>query len=379
MSGDIFAAPAGGPRGRTHLGFAGAFPGSAQNEGAVTLVPRGPELQKIVDRINAERDIEQARREMEMNTPENRQKAFEAEMAERERKKIDFHCCRAMPNSLGEGWKHLREDFVHEEIRVYTYDYKRRRFWGIKPAGIGMYDFWEQIDPEVGRYDDNIAMTWENPHVSPPVTTHRENTPEIWAGQGINPDLPPPEPPIAAAPPPNKAAGGPRRRQISPEVNSTHRVRKSTSLSPKIDNSTRKSLVDEDLAPLKRLRGRPAGKAKKASKNDTSLSKRPRGRPATKANIASKNDAALSKRPRGRPPVKAQPAANKKETLPSKRPRGRPSTKGKATERPSKQKKPPTVKGSRVTKPPQTVQRQAPSTHKMRTRGGGRAEFLQLP
>lgn len=379
MSRDIFADPAGGPRGRTHLGFTAGSLSRAHNEGSVTLVPMDPEAQRFVDAMNADRAIERARKKLEMDTPENRQKAFEAEMAERERKKIDFHCCRAIPNTLGEGWKHLREDLVDEEIRVYTYDYKRRRFWGIKPAGIGMYDFWEQIDPEVGRYDDNIAMTWENPHVSPPVTTHRENTPEIWAGQGINPDLPLPEPPIAAAPPPNKAAGGPRRRQISPEVNSTHRVRKSTSLSPKIDNSTQKSLVDEDLAPLKRLRGRPAGKAKKASKNDTSLSKRPRGRPATKANIASKNDAALSKRPRGRPPVKAQPAANSKDALPSKRPRGRPPTKGKATEKPSKQKKTSAVKGSRITKPPQTVQRQAPSTHKMRTRGGGRAELLQLP
>lgn len=335
-------------------------------------VQANPAMQRIAAEIIAQK-------EAEMNTPENRQKAVEAEVAERKRKKIDFHFARAIPRFLKDGWKHLRESLIDEEIRVYTYDYTRRRFWGIKPAGIGMWEFWEQVDPDIGRYEDNIAVTWANPLVPPPVTTDREDTPEIWAGQGLNPDLPYPEPPRATAPPPTKAAGGPRRRQTTPEVNSTHRVRKSTSLSPKIDNSTRKSLVDEDLAPLKRLRGRPAGKAKKASKNDTSLSKRPRGRPATKANIASKNDAALSKRSRGRPPVKAQPAANKKETLPSKRPRGRPSTKGKATERPSKQKKPPTVKGSRVTKPPRIVQRQAPSTHKMRTRRGGRAEFLQLP
>lgn len=385
MSREIFEDSAGTPPSRAHYGFAGSSLSRTQIGRSSNVIPRDPEMQRIVDAINAERDTENARIEVEMNTPENRQKAFEAEVAERERKRIDFHFGRAMPSFMDDGWKHLRQDLIDEEIRVYTTDYERLRFWGIKPAGMGMYDFWEQNDPEVRRYDDNIAMTWANPLIRPPVTTYDESNPVIWAGQGLNPDLIPPEPPIAIVPLLNKAATSWSTRQEAPEINTTHRVSKSTTPSPKADKNTRNSLVDNGLATFKRSRGRPAAKANLASKNDiVPHSKRPRGRPAAKVNLASeKNDpSSLPKRPRGRPATKAQPAANSEDALSNslKRPRGRPPGKGKSTERPSKQKKASMVKGSRITKSRQTERRPSlPSTHKMRTRRGGPAELLQLP
>ncbi|CAD6568624.1 MAG: hypothetical protein ASARMPREDX12_001604 [Alectoria sarmentosa] len=342
-------------------------------------------MQKLVDEMNAEEDAEKARKEVEMDTPENRQKAREAEVAERKRKRIDFHFNRAIPRFMEEGWKHLRQDMVDEEIRVYTLDNERRRFWGIKPAGIGMYDFWEQVDPEVGRYDDRIALTWANPLVPPPVSMFDENKPLIWAGKGLNPDIIPLEPPIAIVPLPTNAAISWNKRQKTPEINPTHRVSKSTTPSPKADMDTRNSLVDNGLATFSRSRGRPAAKANLASKKDiVPHSKRPRGRPAAKVNLASEKNglSSLPKRPRGRPATKVQPAANSEDAVSYslKRPRGRPPGKGKSTEKPSKPKKTSTVKGSRITKSQQTKRPPSvPSTHKMRTRRGGPAELLQLP
>ena len=360
MNGDIFAHATGARPSRTHYGFAGGSLSGAQNGSSSNLVPRDPEMQKIVDAINAERDIERARKEVEMNTPENRQKALEAEVAERERKRIDFHFARAMPSHLEEGWKHLREESTDQEIRVYTTDYDRLRFWGIKPAGMGMFDFWEQNDPEIGRYDDNIAMTWENPLVPPPVSTDdAENNPVIWAGQGPNPDLTTPEPAVAKVPPPKKAATKPRKRQKIPDVNSTHRVRKSITKSSKVDKTTLKSL------------------AHKVDAGDLGLEDQVRETPmATHANLRST---------RNKTAFIASNAQQRSSTedggpTPSKRPRGRPPAKGKLAEKPPKQRKTPAVKGNaRIAKPSQTKQRPAPSTHKMRTRGKGTAEFLQLP
>ena len=168
-------------------------------------VPMNPTMQRIAAQ-------QRAQREAEMNTPENRQKAAEAEVAERARKKHDFHFIRALPQHVKEGWKHIQGDFADEEIRVYTTDYERRRFWGIKPAGIGMLEFWELNDPEIARYDDNIAVTWADPLVPPPVTEFDEDIPVIWAGRGVNPDSTPPEPLVPEAPPPTKAAKS-RKRQ----------------------------------------------------------------------------------------------------------------------------------------------------------------------
>ena len=341
--------------------------------------------------------IERARKEARVNTPQNHQKPTEAEEFERARKRLNFHALRALPRFMEEGWKHLDSGSEDEELRVYTTDFTSRTFWGIKPVGMDMMEFWEQNDPEIRRCEDNIAVTWADPLVPPPLTASDEQYPVLWAGRGVNPDLIPAEPPIAEAPPPTKAAK-PRRQKKTPEVNPTHRVRKSKAPSPKTrKEGTRKSLANQTDAghsgpedqipeeqssapatdepsqsepaattPAPQQRGPATGAAGPAAL------KRTRGRPANKATPATKpNDASTpSKRTRGRP-AKAQPAAKGKDASVPKRPRGRPPGKGKAT----------AVQGNaRITKAPQKERRAlAPSTHGMRTRGKGTAELLQLP
>ena len=296
-------------------------------------IPMDSAMQKFAAEIKAQK-------EAEMNTPENLRNAAEAELAERAQKKHNFHRGRALPSHMMEGWKLIGGNRTDEEIRVYTrtYDWKHR-FWGVKPIGITMDDFWERHDPEVTRHHDAQQEYPLNP--------------EEPLGPLIN------EPTKDLSP--STETANLRRRQIPPEIDPAHRVRKSATLSPQTDKSTRKSLVDKDLAPSKRSRGRPAAKANPSLvDNDKSLSKRPRGRPATKA----------------------QPAANSEDAMSNslKRPRGRPPGKGKSTETPSKPKKTSTVKGSRITKSSQTKRLpSAPSTHKMRTRREGPVKLLQLP
>lgn len=424
MSRDIFANVARSPRIRTDYGFAVGSPHGAQDGGSPNLIPWDPEVERLMDAMDAESDAERARQEVEMDTPENRQKASEAKAAERERRRINFHFGRAMSSHIHEGWRQIGEELTDEKIRVYTTDYRRRRFWGIKPAGMGMYDFWEHNDPDVERYDDNIAMTWANPLIPPPVTAADESIAVIWAGRGLNPDVTAPELHIAEVPPPTKAATKPKRHPKAPGVNPVPRVRKSTTKSPKANNNNRKSLADkidagqlglndqvrdmtetthagegttsnkaapqrpdaqqnsatEDKysATFKRPRGRPAVKAKPAANNETSTPMRPQGRPATSTTpIAKDQDELPSKRPRGRPAASTRLVTKDQDALPPKRPRGRPPAKGK----PPKQNKTPAVKGNaRVTKSSQAERHRpaAPSTHKMRTRGEGPAELLEL-
>ena len=398
MSKDIFANPASSQPDRVHYGFAG---GPVDRAGSVHLIPRDPETQEFVDRINAERDAEIARKAVEMDTPENRQKAIEAEYAERERRRIDFHFCRALPSFVDEGWKHINGELADDEVRVYTTDYRTRRFWGIKPTGMGMNDFWIENDPEVGRYDDNIAITWGNPLIPPPVTALDEINPDIWAGPGLNPDLTPQEPPLTKAPPAKKAAAKRGVRQKTPDINPTHRVKKAVTKSAKSNRTSRKSLAEEDDARDTRREDNTqevtasastSGKEsrrktrdpvsstqdpKAIADEDPATSKRPRGRPAVNAKPPARNDITPQpKRPRGRPAVNPNPPAKDDITPQPKRPRGRPPAKGK----PSKQNKSPAVKGNaRVSKPAQKERRPlASSIHKMRTRRKGPAESLQL-
>ena len=411
MSQDIFMKPVPGPFRRTQYGFAGGPHNSPQNRGSTTLVPIDPEMQPVIDSIMAERDAERARKEIEMNTPENRQKAAEAEAAEREDRRIDFHYHRAMPTCLDEGWMYLAGERTDQELRVYTTDYSRRRFWGIKPAGMRMFDFWAQTDPEVTRADDNIAITWADPLIPPPISAYHQETPVIWAGQGVNPDSIPSNPPSPKVSPHSKAKRI-SRRQDSPAINPTHRVRKTPQPSRKSNKKkARESLADrldaalsrsedqipdeEEAAPVsertsrskrhlntpnappepapskkeppKRRQHHPANETNPVLENDTlPPSKRPRHNPANEPNpIVPENDIPpVPKRPRGRPP-KPKPASNNEDTLLPKRPRGRPPGKGKG----------PAVKGNaRVTKPAP-----APSNHQMRTRAKGAAKFLELP
>ena len=365
-----------------------------------------------------------------LDDPEDRQKA---EAAEKERRWMDFHIHRAIPRALSEGWEHLRHDYTDVEIRVYTTNYKRRRFWGIKPAGIGMFDFWEQVDPDVERYDDNVAITWANPLVPPPITEYNKDISTIWAGQGRNPDSPPPEIFTAEAFPPTKATKSRRRQKTT---KSSPKTKKKITQKSLLDNkdtgssmlqdqlsevetasanagpsrenpavipskvqqpsapqdegrasSKRKrdhpasevdsALVDHTLPPPKRPRNRtakPNDQLTTPSDTQQALapqieapapSKRKRDHPATKPCPALEDP--HFKRPRGRP-AKPKPAATSADASLPKRPRGRPPGTGKSN----------AVKGdARVTKPTQRAS--APSKHKMRTRGKGAADSLQLP
>ena len=376
MSGDIFTGVTGSSASNGQYDFAGGSLSRSQYGDSTKWVPMDPETQRLEDKLDAERDIKRAREEAEMNTPENRQKAFEAEMAERKRKKIDFHGMRAIPRCLEEGWRHIRGDFTDEEIRVYTVDNERRRFWGIKPAGMGMYDFWEENDPEVGRYDDKIATTWASPLVPPPVTSVNENIPVIWAGQGLNPDVTPREPSIATAPPRIKAVTKSRKRQKTSEVDSAHRVRKSTVKSSKLEKNTQKSLAHKINAGSSGLDDHMREVPTTAHANDRSTLNKTdiKNSDAQQKSATGDEGSAFTKRRRGRPATKTKSVADD-----SKRPRGRPPAKGRLPKKSPKQKKTPAVKGNvRVTKPSQTERRPAPSTHKMRTRGKGPAEVLQL-
>ena len=383
MSRDIFTDPAlDRPSSAPYVYQPGEHAASifrAKNGGSSSiLVPMRPEMQSLMNTIWAEEDDERARKEAEMDTPENRQKAAEAAAAERERKKIRF-LTRAPPRFMEEGWRHIKGEMVDEEIRVYTKNDDRRRFWGIKPAGMGMDDFWELNDPEVGRYDDRLAETWVNALVLPPVTAYDENMPVIWAGRGLNPDLPPPEQSVPKPTPPTKATVKSRKNQKLPTVNPTHRVTKSTTDSPKVNQRTRKSLASKVDAGHPGLADQTRELRAGARARADTTPKRARGRPATKAKPDVQDKiSSTPKRPRGRPPAKSKPAVKEKDAT---RPRGRPRTKKKPTETPSNQKKKtPTVKGNaRAKKSSRNETRlSAPSTHKMRTRGEGPAELLQL-
>lgn len=397
MSNDIFADFAGGARSNVGGSSVEDLLSKAPTfVSPFTMVPRDPGTQMLVDAMDAEEEIQRARKERELDTPENRQKAAEAELAERERKKIDFHFKRAIPRFLWKGWKHLRQELTDEEVRVYTTDYKQRRFWGIKPAGIGMFEFWEINDPKITRYDDNVAVTWEDPLIPPPITAFDENNPVIWAGRGVDPDLTPPKPLVPEAPPPTKATTS-RRRLKTPEINPAHRVRKSKTSSPKISKKgSRKALADERAAENSRLEGHvleersvppatdgpsqdnaaipptnPSHKPTTKTKDPAPL-KPTQSRPSRKATAAPADPSPQPpKRPRGRPAKPKLPPKDKATSSP-KRPRGRPPGKGKST----------AVQGNaRVTKASSQQKGRralAPSTHVMRTRGKGTAGLLQL-
>ena len=92
MSNDIFANVAGSVRSSVGDSFVGDLLSRPRTYGnPFTMVPRDAETQRLVDARNAEEETERVRKEREMDTPENRQKAAEAAKAERRRNWIDFH------------------------------------------------------------------------------------------------------------------------------------------------------------------------------------------------------------------------------------------------------------------------------------------------
>lgn len=308
-----------------------------------------PTMQRMLSELNAGLEAKRLRAEVEMNTPAGRKKAAEVELAEMERKKSNW--ASRVVIDRGNGWKPIWGTVEDEELSIYTLlDTGEHRFWGIKPIGMGIYEFWDKYDPEVRRYEDRTQETPINP--------------DAPAGPLIG------ESP-RSLPPPSKAAAT-RKSRKPPEINPTHRVRKSTTDSSKVepskvDKKLRKSLPQQKAPTTAHSTSRPTRNKTAVPIADSQQD------PATEQGTSTP-----SSRPRGRPAAtKQKPDANDEDALPSKRPRGRPPTKARLAEKNPKQKKTTAVRGNaRVTK---SARPSAPSVHNMRTRRKGPAEILQLP
>lgn len=331
---------------------------------------------------DVEDGVDRAREQLERDTLENRQMTAEDRAAERERKKFAFDT-RALPRYVMEGWTHFGGGRVDEEVKVYTRTKDwQHRFWGIKPIGMTIEDFWERHDPDVLRFHDS----WEEFPLDP------ENPSGPLIGEPVK-DL------SSTA----EAVAKSRRRQKTPELNPTHRVRKPKAPSRKTKKkSTRKSLAggtdagpsrpedpmpeepsavpatdgpsqNETIFHLPTLQHEPAPKDQDQL---PAPSKRPQRHAARTGDSASAiATPQASKRPRGRPP-KAHPATKNKDASTPKRPRGRPPGKGKSTTAAQGNARVTKSSTSEIQKGRRAL---APSTHVMRTRGKGAAESLQLP
>ena len=323
-------------------------------------VPLSPEMARSIEAMNAHIEARRLQMEAEMNTPEGRKKAAEMKLADIERKKSNWFS-RAF-HDRGNGWKPIWGTAEDEEMRIYTLlDSDEHRFWGVKPIGMTIYDFWEKYDPEVKRYEDRQQETPVNP--------------DAPAGPLIG------EPP--RSPIPKRAAAKPVDRPKTPELKSNQRVRKSKTQPRKSNRNTRKSLarmLDAGHPELERqsrevpTKPHVGGKLIRTKLVDKASS--------SQQKEAKKDEGSVNfQHPRGAPNTKTK-AIGKDDTVPSKRPRGRPPMKRKSTERPPKQRKTPATKENAGVQKVQRAERLrplAPSTHKMRTRGKGPAEPLRLP
>ena len=299
-------------------------------------VPLNPELKKGMAAINAHVEARRARSEAKLETPEGRKKAAEAELAEKRR----AWGARAWAMPL-DGFKGIYGATEDTEMKVYTRTYDlKHKFWGIKPIGMTIDEFWDMYDPEVKRFDDANQETPANPETSL---------------AALSP---------TTSPQSTKSTSKPRTSQKSSNINPTHRIRKSTKPLPKANQNPRKSLahkIDSGNSGL-------GGQMREVKETAHAGGRSTRNKGAVTASGPDENSI------EGKSTIKETPSQ------PLKRLRGRPPVKGKSTDRPSKQKKIPVVKGNaRITKSSQKEPRpSAPSTHKMRTRRAGPAEPLQL-
>ena len=328
-------------------------------ESAPYEVSVDPTMQRMLAEVSAGMEAEKVRKEAEMDTPEGRKKAAEAELAEKERKKSNWATRVVMDRK--NGWKPIWGTVEDEELRIYTLlDTGEHRFWGTKPTGMGIYEFWDRYDPEVRRYEDRQQETPVNPDApAGPLIGEPQRTPRPPDKAATEPKRRPGTSMVAPPPPTEpvqrkKVTTKPGRPQKTPDLNPTHRVRKSTTESttesPEVNRKTRKSLTDKLVAGHRGVEDQT---------QEVSGTARARGRPT-------RNKAAVT-----------ASSARQETTSEAKRPRGRPATKEKrAGKPPSQEEKSPAVKGNaRVTKAPRPP---APSTHTMRTRRAGPAEPLRL-
>ena len=305
-------------------------------ESPKNTTPWSPEMANAMTAAIAHIDARRLREEAERNTPEGRKKAAEAAEAELIRRRHRWES-RAWALPL-DGFKGIQDSAEDRELKIYTRTYDREhKFWGVKPAGMTIWDFWDIYDPEVTRYHD---ANQETPATPEPATA---------------------APPLNVQPQRNKSKAKSRRRQKLSSINSTHRVKKSTV--PKVNKDTRKSLADKIHAGNSGLEDQM-----RVVKREV----RARGRPT-------RNKTAVAVSPEKT--VKPKPSVRHDVPPQTKRPRGRPPVNAKATERRSNQKSTPVVQGNaRITKSSRKDPRPlAPSTHAMRTRRAGPAEPIQFP
>ena len=300
--------------------------------------PWSPEMAKSMAPMLAHIEAQRLKEEAERNTPEGRKKVAKEAEAEILRKRQRWGT-RAWALPL-DGFKAIPESAEDQELEIYTRTYDlEHKFWGVKPVGMTIWDFWDIYDPEVTRYH----------HAN-------EETPAT------------PEPATATSPldvqhqrPKSKTKS--KRRPKPSNTKSTHRVTKSTT--PKINKDTRKSLADKIDAETSGLEDQM-----RVVKGDV----RARGRPI-------RNKKAVAVLSAEEKTVKPKAGVRHNVPIQTKRPRGRPAINAKPIQRRSDVKSIPVVHGKvRVTKssrkdPPPP----APSTHAMRTRRAGPAESIQLP
>ena len=308
-------------------------------EPSKNTIPCSPDMAKSIAAAIAHNDARRLESEAEMDTPEGRQKAAKAAEAELAEKRQAWGArAWALPY---DGFKGIPDSAEDKELKVYTRtrDHKHK-FWGIKPVGMSIWDFWDIHDPEVKRDDD---ANQETPATPEPSTV----------------DPPPINPPQQT-----RHTAKTRRRQKPSNVNPNHRVKKVTP-PPKVNDKTRKSLAHKINA------GNP-GLDDQTRIVDRAI--RAHDRPT-------RNKAAVPASEARQKTVKAKPSVQHNTPSQPKRKRSRPAVDAKPTERRSNQMNTPVVQGkARITKSSRKEPRPlAPSTHKMRTRRAGPAEPLQLP
>ena len=307
-------------------------------ESPKNTAPMSRELAESLAAMIASDNAQRLEEEAERNTPEGRKKAAKEAEAEilRRRRRWEGRAC-ALPL---DGFKGIPDSAEDRELQIYTRTYNHEhKFWGIKPVGMNIWDFWDIHDPEVTRADHANEET--------PATLELATATQ----------------PLNIQPQRNKSKAKSRRRQKSSNTKSTHKIIKSTT--PKVNKDTRKSLAEKIDAENPRLEDQM-----RVVKGEV----RPRGRPT-------RNRTAVAVSPAEEKTVK--PKASVRQNVPpqTKRPRGRPPVNAKTTERGSDQKSTPVVQGkARITKSSRkNLQPPAPSIHAMRTRKAGPAENLQLP
>ena len=385
----------------------------------------------------AARDAQRLKEEAERNTPEGRKKAAkeaEAEIAEKRQ-----HWGRRAAALPYDGFKGILDSAEDKELQVYTRTYHHEhKFWGIKPVGMSIWDFWDIHDPEVKRYDDANQETPATPEPStlapPPINSPRKPRPTAKIRRQQKPSNVNPNNRVKKLTTPSKDNNKTRRSLASkvgsgnPGLNSQVRIidralRTHDRPNPEVkryDDANQETPATPEPAtgtpPMNarvqrnKSKAKSRGRQKSSNTNSThrvKKSTKPKPNKETRKSLADKSDAENSGledqmrvvkggvRARGRPTrnktaVAVTPAEEKtvkpktsvqRDVPPkTKRPRGRPPVNAKTTERRSDQKSTPADQGkARITISSRKDTRPpAPSTHAMRTRRAGPAENLQL-